>query len=1467
MIIENLLADGLCESTTPDNLSELSEQVLEAWVMVSISAKNFVSDINKVLDGYLYNSKIYEKVETYRDNIFNGFQSIPKSPESKLQLERLVSTLETPEITEALECIYRNGLSIQILESFLGYSLDYIISKEITFFWTTLLLLGETDTRDSRMTSNDTNSVDGSFVENKDYSKDGKTLIPMDRDILSFHSCLIFGLVRLLWNIVFILYGATSLVNIPNMERSSFIYDCLSQKDQVFPNNLGECPLRRVIYGFMTKIRLLLIESIPSDFDLVLEKYIFGIITFLSEKILNSDEFSIKNDINPIIMREYLLKVLINDSCGNTKKRMEICKSRLENLQHIYEHKASRVLSLNGSFPSNLDFETLEVLLSLIGCSNSNEKCIDQLNSSFSDNIYIGEESVRHRNIEDQDNWDNKRIQEILRVISQGPIMEDLYKNNGENSLEELSRIHTTLLDELIWLVFCSIEQEKEYVRNKSSQITLMTRIGDLPVLMKLVGFEHLWKKRVVYLLKIQSVNAVLFLEGRKTEESNLRIYSKYVHEFMGPILMGLLDGGFGYIKSQDFELVDQENDKSESSGMANFQENNNIYMIGKECEPMNSDLGFQMIFEEFYMEYNWSLKRRVIDLIMEFPRSKSSILDLYITMNYFPSSNILRDVWFSEISREMLNYVNGKLLHLHVDTSIIVGFYVKSIIFLLMLDFPNNRMDKTLISFGDALRQRGDTTLCIVSWMPLMLENCSPALSDSEIIMPISCSDEGVYPQFSISNPNYRNECRGLFEKSFDQIQEYSHCFHIPQIKLVLSWISRIYGSNLTLLYDYIYNLASRVIGSGQELGFESNSVDGTEKCSLIDENTWEIDERRFQKDESVYEMIKLTIGGRSGENLLKGGSGSSKFGSKDEQQLLTNCSIILQDINSSILDNKEYSKFRERSLLNAESKPTVTGFTISRNYWSEGVINMEIRDDTFPLAPVLEDEIKEYRQFFEREHPGRTFNCFCGYGIGLVDLTAIDGTVKSNIALNFLQISIYDYISSKHPEDDLDYPEGESSKDGFLDSDKLLSSNSILNWFTISPKATDRSSDRISKALTDKEEVKVTFMDILNHFRLDEQTIRWSIENMLSRGIIQIVTKEEGLECFDIPQTFSNIKLTREAGGEDEKEQGREMSVARTDESFSLIKTTEEGYGSNINDMTVMLDFNNMLNNRNSNASLTGLNRQSSSLKKNFTISSLMETPKRTSHENLGEASSERESRRGEEGTALDGRYLSTRRSEIENQDDMQEGEYDEGEEEDEDLNLNFPTGIITTTISFKPKDLAQDTRNQGPTASRDGTSYSKKGENNPGSSAGGGSLPPMIAFSETYLEKYCYFTTPSVLDQQDNGLDSSSPSNSKSNKDRENANYDIIKECELLIRATLQLNGAMAPAMLFARVRAAIASQGEDKFSQKDSDDHQGSKISTNTDTQYTLTWPQHVQAINNMVDRGEVYNKGGRLFLEK
>ncbi|KAH8584357.1 cullin domain containing [Cryptosporidium sp. chipmunk genotype I] len=1467
MITENFVVDSLCESSTADNFSELSEQVLEAWVMVSVSARSFVSDINKILDENLYNSKAYEQVEDDQKDILSGFEPSPKFTRSKLQLERLISTLETPEITDALDCIYRNGLSIQLLESFLGHSLDYVISKEITFFWTTLLLLGQVDATDSRITSNDTNSVDGSLSGNKDYLKESKALIPMDRDILSFHSCLVFGLVRLLWNIVFILYGAVALANIPHLERNIFLYDCLSPKDQVFPNNLSECPLRRVIHGFMTKIRLLFKESIPPGFDVALERYILGIITFLSEKILKSDEFSIKNEISPIIMREYLLRVLINNSCGDTKKRMEICKSRLEGLQHLYEHKASRVLSLNGSFPSNLDFETLELLLSLIGCSNSVEKCLGQLNSSLIGNRNIGEESGGKNNAEDRDYWDSKKIQDILRVISRGPILEDLNRNVEEYSLEALSMAHTSLLDELIWLVFCSEEQGRDYVSSESSQITLMTRIGDLPVLMRLVGFEHMWKQRVVSLLKIQSANAVMFLEKRNAEESNLRIYSKYVHEFMGSILMGLLDGGFGYIKARDLESVDQENVLRENSRMLDFQvdNNNNNSVIGKEFEPLNSDLTFQMIFEEFYMEYNWSLKRRVVDLIAEFPMSKSSILDLYITMNYFPSSNILREVWYSEISREILNYVNGKLLHLHVETSMIVGFYVKSIIFLLMLDFPNDWMDKTLTRFGDALRQRGDTTLCIVSWMPLMLENCSPALSDSEIIMPISCSDEGVYPQFSISNPNYRNECRGLFEKSFDQIQDYSQSFHSPQIKLVLSWISHIYGSNLTLLYDYIFNLASRVIGSGQDVGFESSSLDGTEKGSLVDENTWEIDEKRFQKDESVFEMIKLTMGGRSGNNLLKGGSAGSKFGSKDEQQLLTNCSIILQDISSSILDNKEYSNFKEGSRIAENSKPTVTGFTISRNYWSESVINMEIRDDKFPLAPVLKDEIEEYKRFFEREHPGRTFNCYSRYGVGLVDLTAIDGTVKTRITLNFLQISIYDYISSKHSERSLDYSESGASKDGILDSDKLISSNSILNWFTISPKATDRSSDRIDKVLA--EEVRVTFADLLNHFRLDEQTVRWSIENMLSRGIIQIVNKEEGLEYFDIPQTFSNTKLTREAGGREEQEQGRDMSLAQTNEIFSGTNTTEEGFCSSINDMTVMLDFSNMLNNRNSNASLGGFNCQRSGyLKKSFTLSNLMETPKRDSYKNPEEASSERARKGGEEGTAFDSRYLATKRNETEDQ-DILGGECDEGEE-DEDLNLNFPTGIITTTISFKGKDLIQDTRRQGSTASRDGLSCSsKKGESKPGKSASGGNLPPMIGFSETYLEKYCYFTTPSVLDQEDHGFDSSSPGNGRFSKEREHANYDIIKECELLIRATLQLNGAMAPAVLFGRVRAAIASQGEDKSSQKDSSDHQGTVVSTNPDTQYTLTWPQHVQAINNMVDRGEVYNKGGRLFLEK
>ncbi|OII73190.1 uncharacterized protein cubi_02422 [Cryptosporidium ubiquitum] len=1455
MITEHLVTENISEPSKADNLSELSEHVLEAWVVVSISAKSFLSDINKVLDEYLYNSQTYEQVENHQDETLSGFKSSRKFPESKLQLERLVSKLETPEIIEALDCIYRNDLSIQILENFLGNSLDYVLSKEITFFWTTLLLLGDVDTIDSRMTSNDTNSVGESLNENKYYSKDNRIIAPVDKSILPFHTCLVFGLVRLLWNIVFVLYGAASLVNIPVEEKIIFLNSCFSLNDEVFPNNLSESPLRRVIYSFMTKIRLLFIESIPPGLDSIFGKYIFGIITSLSEKMLNSDDFSIKNEINPLIMREILLRIMINNSFGDTKKRMEICKSRLEDLQHLYEHKASKVLSLNGSFPSNLDFETLELLINLIG-SNIGEKYLDQTNSGFSNNN--GVEGVQYNNVEDKDYCDKRKIQEILKVISQGPILDDLTTNVSEFSLETLSRIHTTLLDELIWLLFCSEEKGADYMYNGIKDITLMTRLGDLPILMRLIGLEHFWKQRVISMFKIHSVSTVLFLEGRKTEESNLRIYSKYVHEFMGPILMGLLDGGFCYIKAKDPKSLNQENIFKKNAIMADYQVDSKIRE--KEFEPVNCDLTFQIIFEEFYMEYNWSLKRRVVELITDFPASKSAILDLYITMNYLPSSDILKEVWYSEISREILNYVNGKLLHLHVETSMIVGFYVKSIIFLLLLDFPNEWMDKTLTRFGDALRQRGDTTQCIVSWMPLMLENCSPAMSDSEIIMPISCSDEGVYPQFSICNPNYRNECRGLFERSFDEIQDYSQSFQSPQIKLVLNWISHIYGSNLTLLYDYIFNLASKVIGSWQDVGFESHSVDEGGKGSIIDEYTWKIDERRFQKDESVYEMIKMTIDGRSGDNLLKGNFVGSKLNSKDEQQLLTNCSIILQDISGSISDNKEYISYREESRITDDSKPTVAVFTISRSYWSQSVINMEIREDTFPLASVIQDEIEEYRQFFEREHPGRTFNCYSGYGIGLVDLTAMDGTVKSNVTLNFLQISIYDYISSKRPEKNLDCSERGASKDGFLDSDKLISSNSILNWFTISPKATERSSVHIDKALLDKEEeVIITFMDLLNHFRLDEQTLRWSVENMLSKGIIQMTIKEEGLECFDIPQTFSNVKVRKEAGFE-EQEQCQDTSTLNVDESFSSSRR-EGGLNSEVNDMTVMLDFNNILN-RSKTSSFGGLNCQrSNSLKKSFTISSLMETPKRGFLEESEEISSERARREDKEKTC-NGQYLTIEHKETDDY-GIQEEECDE---EDEDLNLNFPTGIITTTISFKGKDLLQDLRHQGGTSSFDGPSSSKLGENKPGSSVSGGNLPPMIGFSETYLEKYCYFTTPTVLDEENHGFDSS-PGNARSSKEREHAKYDIIKECELLIRATLQLNGAMAPAVLFGRVRAAIAGQSEDKHLEQDSCGNHDSGTSPSSDTQHTLTWPQHVQAINNMVDRGEVYNKGGRLFLEK
>lgn len=1431
MIMDIEISGSFCEPSRSDDFSGLSEEVLEAWVLVVAAAKSYISDINRVLDEGLYNSQTHERAGCGEEEVLDGLHPATRLPDSEQQLRGLVSALEAPEVGDALDCINRSELSIQLLENFLGHSFDCMLSKEVTFFWTTLLLLGEVDSADSRMTSNETDSVDETLNPSKICARDSGNPAQADRDVISLHCCLVFGLVRLLWSIVFVLYGAASLVGVPVQERSTFVHDYLSQRDDDFPRSMVSGPLHRVICGFMTKVRLLITESIPPGFYAVLDRYILGIILCLSEKTLRSGESSAQSEEAPVVVREALLRALIGRSYGDAYERVETCKFRLERMQYLYEHKLSKALSLNGSFPLSLELGAFESLVGFLITSNSGELQRVGLASPSS-----GTDKDRARSkTDDREHW-GRRIREILGVISRGPMMEDLSKDASVPSLEALSRTHVASLDELIWLVFCSDQDGAEQKTSECDQISLTTRLGDLAILMRLVGLEFFWKQRVVSMFRVQAANVVSFLESRKAEESSLRIYSKFVHEFMGSILMGLLDGGFMYIKAPSPEPQGPENSLEDNTEMRDLQTTTCKARV-EEYEPVNCDLTIRMILEEFYMEYNWSLKRRVVDLITKFPSSKSAVLDLYITMNYLPNSDILRDVWYSEISREILNYVDGRLLHLHVETSIIVGFYVKSILFLLLLDFPNDWMDKTLTGFGDALRLRGDTTQCIVGWMPLILENCSPVMADSEIVMPISCSDEGVYPQFSIYNPNYRNECRGIFEKPFEQVCDYSQDFQSPQMKLVLDWISHIYGSNLTLLSDYIFNLASRVIGSWQDIGFESNSLDGTKRCGLVDETTWMIDEKRFQKDESVYEMIKMTIGGRNGDNLLKGGgSADSKLGTKDEQQLLTNCSIILQDISSSILDNKGYSSFMEELRMDEDSRPVVTGFTISRNYWSESVINMEIREDSFPLASVLEGEIGEYRQFFEREHPGRTFNCYSGYGVGMVDLTALDGTVKSNVTLNFLQISIYDYISSKCPERGLPSQEDGASKDGFLDSDKLLSSNSILNWFSISPKASEKPSDPMEKASEERDgETRVTFADLLGHFGLDEQTVRWSVENMLSRGIVQIVDKEDGSECFELPSSFSNTRISSRGVAEEQEQEQRQRVAAAVPEKSSD-EPKDGGSGSGVNDMTVMLDFNGILNSRAGVASLGGLPRRKagSSFKRSLTLSSLVETSMDDSSEQLEEPSGEKAE-----------------------------------DEEDEDLNLNFPTGIITTTISLKSKDFPQDARHNGPMASLDGPSgpSSKSGEAKPGASTSGGSLPPMISFSETYFEKYCYFTTPVVLDEESHGPDLALE-NSRASKEGDHAKYDIVRECELLIRATLQLSGAMAPAVLFGRVRTAIASQSEGKSSSDlDHGDKQSSGASQSPDAQYTLTWPQHVQAINNMVDRGEVYNKGGRLFLKK
>ncbi|KAF7456662.1 Cullin domain containing protein [Cryptosporidium felis] len=496
----------------PDEESGISFQSLETWVTANLATKQFVKDQKKILD------ELFSGSAGFKDGTFNQRMFSRESLE-------FTSILETPEFTEALECLSKNGLSTQLLEIFLEYSLESFLLKEITFFWTTLVLFGEGDFEDS--------------MDDKETELVG--------NVLSLHCCVIFGLNRLLWSFVLVLLGAASILRVPRKERGIFLYGSLSESEGV-PGILDKAnPFYRVMANFKARVRLLLSDSVPPNFDTIINRYLLGIVRFLSNKVMSGENSPEKSDVASFEMRETLVKILFGESFMGSSGRIEACVSKLEALQHYYEQKASKVLGQNGSFPSNLDFETLEVLSGLISCSELGSRLTESELPELSKGGDL--ERVRASEFCNKDSGsgheDEGRICEILGVISKGPASEVLFQEESLESLHEFAVIHKSLLNVLLELVFSSPQNgDTATSRNveASGVVSLETNLGDILVLMGLAGLGDLWRQRVASFFKIRAASVVSFLENRKTQESNLRIYSKGGPDVPGDI-RGLLHG------------------------------------------------------------------------------------------------------------------------------------------------------------------------------------------------------------------------------------------------------------------------------------------------------------------------------------------------------------------------------------------------------------------------------------------------------------------------------------------------------------------------------------------------------------------------------------------------------------------------------------------------------------------------------------------------------------------------------------------------------------------------------------------------------------------------------------------------------------------------------------------------------------------------------------------------------------
>ncbi|EEA07956.1 uncharacterized protein CMU_030970 [Cryptosporidium muris RN66] len=1322
------------------------EELGRSWENISNIFNKYLKDIiprvNSFMLGIKENDDITKCIIYTPEDIFDESSS---GISTLRQILKLPDTLNSVEFKTSLSNLYKYNLQVPCLELYLNNAFIQVIQNEVEFFWSNILVPSKSHNKNQLENNLNTisvsnNSIQSEILENiyENYS---------DINLIVFHYSLIFGLIRFTLVSIMIIKGALKFmeqdINDDNFIRKCFLED--GNSTYIYEHKIYE-----VIVDFYNKIKMLLKMNTLKDFEVTLDIYISKIFQRFSKEILNIQNISIEQDLKNLF--EILTLVCSGINCD-------------------FQDLINKIFYLYRYFEPKKLFEVYAMdELSKVGFTDLCNTIIDVCN--VNDSIIT-------------DNFNLDLLMDTIYKISFGPSKECEYndKEVTNNFINMLSNCRYVLESCLEYL--CGYELTKEKNKLIIKDISLFNWISDISLIMRIVGLEEIWYFAVDKNAQQIVVNTLYNSKLFTGEIISYVYYTKLVYLCLSPLLSILLnyyskDCIIDYNTDKFNQNISIQINNTENTEIMDYNQgkvesfnDNNITMLKSvnRCPILYSNNMLLVLYEKCNTIYSLILIEKIPEYINNFPNSKKGIVDIYIIMNLLPNSNLNREFWFDFISNQIQTYIENYLLLLEVNTSKIVGFYIKCLYVLLLLEFPVNWLEDTLYKIGNVLRQRNDTTQCIVSWIPFLLENSMNSINEAKIPIPISCSDEGIYPLFSLISPNFKSY-KSKIDENFLNLK-----FENPHIKLILTWITKIYGDHTTLLYDYMNNLASKVIGNWLEINYGQGFDIGTtsvnykskrqyyDNSGFIDAQTWEISEKDFRRDESVYGIIKMTMSKQfSTLNINNKLTSNISDEKKNENDLLLYCNVILQDINNSIDDNKKYKEFRKNNI--DQELSNTTGITISRYYWPENIVGTESKNNLFPLSASLKSEIESYRRFFEEEHPGRTYNCYHGYGNTVVDLQALDGTIRTNVILNFLQVSIYEYISDK-----FEYYSNSISKS---ESASKSSSNTLFNWFALNTK--NKNSEPLTENNIDYTN-EVSFNELIEYFGLSESDMRWNIESMAIRGLLE--QNPNGTEMYKIPESFH--------------------FNCRTVDNLSTSKSNSELDSSQndiINDMTVMLDFKNIAQTENVNIKYIEKNE-------------------------INQSTDDHDS------------Y---------NQEILSENE------DDEDVNLNFPTGIVTSTI----------VNDRGSTELENSALNFAK---NKGISKS--SIPPIISKS-TYLDKHCHCTIPIILHSEDYSTHIQDDYNGAHEDISDVSSFDIIKECEHMIRATLQLNGAMAPAVLFSRVRTAMTNHITNCKTNKSKDEV---IESPDQSIQNILNWSQHVQAINNLVDRGEVVNIGGRLFLEK